>query len=193
MTVERGSSRRGSRTGRPLAAVLAGVCVLLGLILGAPAPASAHSEVVRSDPPPGGTVPVGRTDLTLWYGERINIASSSFVLRTPEGLRIPGEIAGVEGDEVVRLTVPPLERGTYVLEWHTLSLVDGHSTTGVLVFGAGMFPAAVDAGTGARPDLTLLTWFDLGGLLLALGALSIGGTVLARAETPATGSVPGSA
>lgn len=175
------TSQRGSTTGRLLAAGLAVLVLVVGLVVGVCSPASAHSEVVRSDPPPGGTVPVGRTDLTLWYGERINLASSSFVLRTPEGLRIPGEVGGVDGDEVVRLTVPPLAQGTYVLEWHTLSLVDGHSTTGVLVFGAGMFPAAVDTGSGARPDLTLLTWFDLGGLLLALGCLSVGGSVLAAA------------
>jgi len=181
------SRRWRSRTGRLLAAGLAALFLLVGLVLGTSAPASAHSEVVRSDPPPGGTVPVGRSELTLWFGERINIASSSFVLRTPEGLRIPGEIAGVEDDEVVRLTVDPLAQGTYVLEWHTLSLVDGHSTTGVLVFGAGMFPATVDAGTGARPDLALLNWFDLGGLLLAIGALSVGGTVLSRAGASGEG------
>lgn len=178
------SRHRGSRTGRLLAAGLAALFLLAGLVLGVASPASAHSEVVRSDPPPGGTVPVGRADITLWYGERINLSSSSFVLRTPEGLRVTGEIAGVEGDEVVRLTVPPLDRGTYVLEWHTLSMVDGHSTSGVLVFGVGMFPASVDASTGSRPDLTLLTWFDLGATLLALGALSVGGSVLARAGDP---------
>ena len=62
--------------------------------------------------------------------------------------------------------MPPLDRGTYVLEWHTLSMVDGHSTPGVLVFGVGMPPRPSTRARGPA-DLTLLTWFDLGATLLA--------------------------
>ncbi|MFN8193825.1 MAG: copper resistance protein CopC [Nocardioidaceae bacterium] len=163
---------------RLAAAVLAALVLVLGVV----GPAAAHTEVTRSDPPPGGSVPVGRTTLTLWFGERVNVAASAFDLHTPEGLTVPTTVRATGGDEVVELTTEPLAEGTYVLDWHALSLEDGHSSSGTVVFGAGVRPAAVATDDSGLPvGLALLRWLDLSALLLALGCLTVGGRVLAAA------------
>jgi copper transport protein len=152
------------------------VLAALALLVLASAPASAHTEVLRSDPPNGGMVPVGRTTLTLWFGEQLNPAASSFVLHTGEGLEVAAQVAVQDDGQVVELTTDPLELGTYVLDWHAMSLEDGHSSTGAVVFGAGMRPTTL-AAQGTRlppPELVLLRWLDLCAVLLALGCLTVG-------------------
>ena len=172
----------GGRTGR-LAAVLAAALVVGTAALGVAAPASAHSGTLRSDPPNGGMVPEGRTSLTLWFDEPIGAAASSFQVRTVAGLAVDSS-AEVRTDPArVIITTPPLERGQYRIDWHALSLADGHASSGTIVFGAGLRPDAVAAqGAGAPPaDLLMMRWLDLSVLLLALGSLAVGGRVLGAA------------
>lgn len=167
------------RLGRLVASLAVGVA---GLLLAA-APASAHSETVRADPPNGGMVPEGRTSLTLWFDEPIGTVGSSFQLRTLDGLEVESSVDFENGADTIVVRTAPLARGQYVLDWHALSLVDGHASSGTIVFGAGLRPDVIaSAGAGAPPvDLLVLRWFDLGALLLALGALSVNGRVLGAA------------
>lgn len=157
-----------------MVALVAAVLVALAPL----APAAAHSELDRSDPPAGGMVPVGRTELTVWFGEPVSAPASSFRLRLADGVEVAADVAFTDA-RVVRLTTPPLARGTYVLDWHTVSLEDGHPSTGTLVFGAGLRPDAVTAqGTGLPSGQALaLRWLDLTGLLLAVGALALAGAL----------------
>ncbi len=72
----------GSRSTRLFAWLALGVALLATLLLLLPAPAQAHSGLVRSDPADGGSVAMGRTQLTLWYDEPIALAASRFRLAT---------------------------------------------------------------------------------------------------------------
>ncbi len=179
MTRERG---KGVLRG---AAVLL-VALLLALI--APTAAQAHSELQRSDPLDGGVVPEGRTSLTLWFGEPVTAASSSFVLRSEDGSLVPTQVTAEGGaTTVLELTTEPLARQTYTLDWRVFSVDDGHTTSGTLAFGAGIRPQTpASRGTHSPPVVLLLVrWVDLTALLAALGALTVGGRVLGTAGASA--------
>lgn len=165
---------------RRFGAVLAVASALVVLVV---APVSAHSESVRSDPPNGGMVSEGRTSLTLWFDEPVSVATSTFRLRTLAGLEVSSSVSFDDDGEEVVITTAPLERGQYALDWHALSLTDGHASSGTVVFGAGLRPDVVAAVGGGVPSVAVvvLRWLDLGVLLLALGTLSVGGRVLGAA------------
>jgi len=172
-----------ARTGRVL-------LLLVVLLLGSAGAAAAHSEVERSDPANGGMVQVGRTELTLWFGEPITESGSSFSVRGADPGVAPLEttVALEDGDTVVRLTTPPLQRGTYTIAWAVVA-DDGHPTRGTVVFGAGFRPDGVPGATTSGPDplQVLVRLVDLSGTLLALGALSLTGGV---ARALARGGIP---
>jgi copper transport protein len=168
-----------------LVAVLAALAALCAV--GA-SPASAHSELVRSDPPNGGLVQQGRTELTLWYDYPIGANFSNVEVRTLGGESVSSsfEVAG-DGSAMV-IHTEPLEQGSYVIDWHVLSLVDGHASTGQVIFGSGLRPDVV-ATSGESPPAELLVarWLDLGALLVALGAVTVGGRVLRAGGNGAAG------
>ncbi len=157
------------------------VLVLLGLIGGA-APALAHSYVPRSDPPNGGMVAVGRTELTLWLSEAVSADGSTIELRatSPTPVDVPVTLALDPSRRVARLTTAPLERGSYRLDYTLFSTDDGHTTRGAIVFGVGFRPDGVPTGSADLPPIPTVTsrWLDLGGILLGIGLLAISGRVL---------------
>ena len=167
---------RGKGVLRGAAALL--VALLLTLLV--PSAAQAHSELQRSDPLDGAVVPVGRTTLTMWFGEPVATASSSFVLRTQDGSIVPATASGERTTTVVEIKTDPLKRDTYQLDWRVFSLDDGHTTTGTLVFGAGLRPLPpTSRGAQIPPSaLVLVRWVDLTALLAAIGALTVGDRVL---------------
>ena len=158
------------------------VALLLAILL--PSAAQAHNELERSDPLDGAVVPVGRSTLTLWFGEEVTAASGSFVLHTQDGSIVPTTtISGAQATSVIEIKSDPLPRDTYQLDWRVFSLDDGHTTSGTLVFGAGLRPApSTSRGSQSPPPaLFLVRWVDLTALLAAIGALTVGDRVLRTA------------
>lgn len=181
--------------GRPApGAVLASLVALLAVLVVAvtAAPAAAHGVLVRSDPADRGMVAEGRTELTLWFQEPVDLRGSSFLLRTEDGE--PVDVAAslsADGDGIVELATPALSRGLYVLDWRTLSLTDGHMNDGSLVFGAGVRPDLAPAADSTWPDGAALVsrWLVLAGLLVAVGAVTVTGRVLGASRLQAPGAV----
>ena len=188
--MDRGRPRPWRRRTAVLAVALA------ALLLGA-GPASAHSELERSDPPHGGMVAEGRTALTLWFGDAINADASSFDLRTAAGVRRAGACPGrpsVAGG-VVRLATGPLATDTYELDWRVLSLADGHPSGGSVLFGVGTRPTVVPtrrqrpAGpAGARPAVARPVRGPAGDR--RAGRLGPGARVAGRRRTPPPATCP---
>src|SRR5215472_12538630 len=124
------------------------------LVLGAMAamlllaqPASAHADLVRSDPPDGSALAHAPGVARLWFSEEISPKFSSARVVDRTGATITGSRAQAGAGDPRQLTVelPSLGRGTYGLVWRVLAEDDGHATSGVVVFTVG--GAAAAAGT----------------------------------------------
>ncbi len=156
------------------------VALVVASLLGA-SPASAHSTLERSEPPNGGKIGVGRSTLTLWFSEPISVAASTFGLHTLDGAPIAATVAGsgAARTRLVEVETEPLAKETYLLDWTALS-VDGHRSTGSVVFGVGVRPAVAPSGGDGLPPAPelLLRWLDLSAIMLAIGALAVSGRVL---------------
>lgn len=178
---QRSTGRRPGPAPRVLARAARVVVLLVALLIGSASAASAHNNLERSDPPDGGLAAVGRTELTLWFGEPVDARTGSFTVRRtdPSPGTVPTTVALEEDGFAVRLTTAPLQRGTYSVEWAVVG-DDGHPTRGTVAFGAGVRPDGVAAQADAPPSPwnVGLRLADLGGMLLAIGALAVSGRVL---------------
>src|SRR6516165_241614 len=167
-------------------------------------PASAHADLVRSDPPSGSMLAHAPSVARLWFSEEISPEFSSAHLVDRTGAAISGSRAQAGGGDPRQLAVelPSLRKGTYGLVWRVLAEDDGHATSGVVVFtvggaaaaaatvpvatGAGLAgTAAVVAGTAATPVGVLLRWLGLCALAGLVGCLAVAGPVLGRARAAA--------
>lgn len=172
------AERRGTSLGSVLRWLLVAGVLALSL-LSAP-PASAHSELQRSDPLDGGMVPVGRDYIDLWFGQLMAPSSSTFVVRAEDGSVVPTTVSGSQATTYVRVSVPPLTRQIYTLKWQVFSLEDGHTTSGTITFGAGVRPPTESSQGSQLPSAAyfLVKWSDLTALMLAIGALAVGDRAL---------------
>lgn len=156
-------------------------------------PASAHADLVRSDPPDGSVLAYAPSVARLWFSEEISPKFSSARLVDGTGATITGSRAQAVGGDLRQLIVelPSLGTGTYGLVWRVLAEDDGHTTGGVVVFtvgaaaAAGTIPVAAGVGltgTAATPVGVLLRWLGLCALAGLVGCLAVAGPVLGRAR-----------
>ena len=157
-------------------------------------PASAHADLVRSDPPDGSVLAHAPSVARLWFSEEISPEFSSARVVDRAGATIAGFRAQAGAGDPRQLTVelPSLGRGSYGLVWRVLAEDDGHATSGVVVFtlggaaaGAGAIPVAASAGAAgaaATPVGVLLRWLGLCVLAGLVGCLAVAGPVLGRAR-----------
>src|SRR5262252_371188 len=173
------------------------------LILGAGAamlllaqPASAHADLVRSDPSDGSVLAHAPSVARLWFSEEISPEFSSARVVDRTGATVTGSRAQAGGDpRQLTVELPSLGKGTYGLVWRVLAEDDGHATGGVVVFtvggaaaAAGAIPVAASAGvagTAATPVGVLIRWLGLCALAGLVGCLAVAGPVLGRARAAA--------
>ena len=169
------SQARPARWRRALGPVGA-LLVALAIVLGPAGPASAHAELVASDPAEGAVLEAAPEQVTLTFSEPVRLKSQEVAVYDAAGDPVAAE-ASASGTEVrIDLTrAARLPDGTYVVSWNVLS-DDGHPVAGALTFAVGAPSAKVTAPPGPRTSprevvvvRAALTVLSLVGLLLAAG------------------------
>src|SRR5215470_15164688 len=86
-------------------------------------PASAHADLVRSDPPNGSVLARAPSAARLWFSEEISPKFSSARVVDRAGAIIAGSRARAGAGDPRELTVelPSLGKGTYGLVWRVLA------------------------------------------------------------------------
>jgi copper transport protein len=172
----------------PVAAAL----VALAVVLVASAPASAHAELVDSDPAEGAVLATAPATVTLTFNEPVRLTSQEIAVYDAHG----DPVASTAGATGVVVTVDlagaaDLPDGSYVVSWNVLS-GDGHPIAGALTFSVGAPSATVtappEADTSSRAVTVLrdvVTALTLVGLLVAAGLALFLALVLPRSWTGA--------
>lgn len=111
---------------------------VIGVLLGAQ-PASAHADLVSSDPAPSAILEISPQEITLDFTEQVTPVERSIEIFDEQGQS--QEIGDIEVDEtdptvVVGREVPELSPGQYVVAWRVLS-ADGHVAQGAFSFQIG--------------------------------------------------------
>jgi copper transport protein len=146
----------------------------LGVLLGTPAPASAHAATVGSTPAPGSVVGSSPTEATVTFSESITPVSGRIQVIAPDGERISG-LATARGAVLhipLRTAKHPL--GTYLISYRVIS-ADSHPVGGAITFSVGApsaRPKAAEAtGThwSVRAAVPTLRFLGYAGLTAIVG------------------------
>ncbi|KZB84164.1 copper resistance CopC/CopD family protein [Amycolatopsis regifaucium] len=166
---------------RRLFALLALVAAWFGVAVLAAAPASAHVELLSSNPADGARLTSAPAQVSLTLSENIGIQPNSIKVVDTNGTNVvtgpvfqPGDIA----EQVAVKLEPDLPEGSYLVEYAFVS-TDSHPVRGTIAFVVGTGPlitsaGAVSASTGTDPVtdalFTTFRWGSFGGVAL-LGGL----------------------
>ncbi|AKN68999.1 transport integral membrane protein [Streptomyces sp. PBH53] len=118
--------------------------LLLGLLLGTAAPASAHAVLRASDPADGTVLRTAPRQVTLTFTESVGLLTDSFRIYDPGNRRVRTGPAGhAPGrSDTARVSLPArLATGTYTVAWRVVS-ADSHPVSGALTFSVGKRTAA---------------------------------------------------
>ncbi len=175
-----GAAGRGTRRLRGL--VLLGTVLVL-LLLGSAAPASAHAALRDSDPGDGSVVGSAPRHLTLTFTEPVGLLDDSFRVYSPDNRRVRlGEPRHADGaSDTARAALPgDLADGTYTVAWRVVS-ADSHPVSGAFTFSVGSpspHPPAAPADHAEHPVTKSL--YDTGRYLAYIAAaLLIGAAAFA--------------
>ncbi|GAB3058757.1 hypothetical protein GCM10027053_20910 [Intrasporangium mesophilum] len=147
--------------------------------------ASAHSVLLRSDPPSGAVLASSPPVVTLEFDEEITTRLSTARLVDASGREVSGvAVQEASNADDLRVSVPPTGRGTFSLLWRVMSADDGHVTDGVVVFTVGTPSGTVatqaSTGGGSIAESVVPRWLLLAGLAMALGAAVMGPVLRGR-------------
>ncbi|WP_455681333.1 copper resistance CopC/CopD family protein [Streptomyces nodosus] len=111
--------------------------VVVGVLFGGAAPASAHAALLGSDPAQGSVVDTAPTRVTLTFSEQVAFSGNSLRVLDPKGQRVdtgkPFNTAGTVYGVKVRTG---LARGTYTVTYQVVS-ADSHPVAGAFTFSIG--------------------------------------------------------
>lgn len=147
--------------------------------------ASAHLDIVTTDPADGSVLTTSPERITLTFSGDLDPQLVAVELRTAAGEQVSlGAVSFDGGHDRLVVVVPPLVDDVYRLSYDVHDPIDLHRTSGSVVFGVGTSPLSVGGEDphGAQVVESACEWAARGGLALVLGGLLI--TVLARRRAP---------
>jgi copper transport protein len=167
--------------------------VTFGLPLLAAGSAQAHAVLKASDPPANATVEAPPRQIVLRFSEAIDPAFSGAVVLDREGRRRSSPAAVSPDPALIAVPLDRLNEGIYIVRWRVLSSVDGHTTSGALVFGVGQaVPGGVAEPEISAPSLLQVAarWGVLVAAMLLAGTTGFPLLVLSKATLPSVGRDP---
>jgi copper transport protein len=150
------------KRGRRAAAVLAGVVMaIVGVQILLAGPASAHAELIETQPANGQRLAKPPTEITLRFGESVGIVAGGLrLINAGTGEQVSTPDARSAGD-TIRWPMPAdLPDGVYLVSWRVIS-ADSHPVEGAFRFGIGVAATPVEnqtTTTGAPWQLVLARW-----------------------------------
>src|SRR5204862_400741 len=177
-------SRRSRRMFRraPIRRLRAAPLIALAALAVAAPAAHGHAAFLGATPAPGGRVETAPTTITLRFTDTLNRRlSEAHLVDVGSDRRVPAAQHAAGSDGLVLAPVTALSRGTYRVEWHTVSTTDGHELQGS--FGFGLRVAAAGGGRAVEQSpLADLGWVRaLVRALLYATLLSFAGALLLAA------------
>jgi copper transport protein len=165
---------------RPAAALVTVASLVLALLLGTGAPASAHATLLFTSPAADATVPDSPSSLVLVFDQPVGAGSSAVRLTPAAGL---GKPTRSQGGRTLTLPVRgKLAEGVHSVDWQ-VTAEDGDIMTGSYRFAIGPRSVALASGqsTTAKDPLptTILRW-----LLFTALAWLLGEATLSRLAAP---------
>jgi copper transport protein len=146
-------------------------------------PASAHANLLSSDPQNGATLDAAPVQITITFSEKPDPGLSQLILYDAGGsdTRAIGEPTA-QGDRKLAFPVTgDVSDGVYTAAWTTISVEDGHPTSGVFTFGVGVSaPATPSAGvppsrtSGPTPLSVISKSLLYAGLMLLVAIAVVG-------------------
>jgi copper transport protein len=147
--------------------------VVLGSVVAGAAPASAHAELVETDPAQSAVLERLPDVVRLTFSEHVRQVADGIHVFDPDGAELAA--TATTSDEDLLVTIEDeVARGTVVVAWRVVS-ADGHPLAGSLSFSVGAPSTATSGIESAGPPgsvsvaLSLSRWPAYGGLLLAVG------------------------
>jgi copper transport protein len=112
------------------------VAIVVGALLIAAAPASAHATLTAADPPDGARLDESPATITLTFSEGVSASLGGVRVLDTNGDRVDDGAAQADGHVVTVPLQDGLPDGTYVIAYRIIS-EDGHPVRGGSVFGVG--------------------------------------------------------
>ena len=126
--------------------LLVAAALVVGAVLLAAAPVSAHAVLTSTEPLGGSTLATSPDRVVLRFTEAVQIPLGSIrVFASPSGKRIETGPAGrAEGQSnAVAVTLPELDRGNFIVTWRVTS-ADSHPIHGAFTFTVGSAPRSAE-------------------------------------------------
>ncbi len=162
--------------------------LVVALVMLFAAPASAHAELLSTDPSNGGVYDSAPKAITLRFSEGVEVALGGIRVYTGDRERVvTGKPEHPNGQQsVVTASLPKLDNGTYVVTWRVTS-ADSHPIDGAYTFQVGAkatlsdknakgVAASLLATTGGSRTVGVVYGIDRAVLFAGI-ALLIGGAV----------------
>lgn len=167
---------------RRLGALAACLGVLLALLLGVAAPASAHAALIRTDPADGSVVQTAPQRVVLTFSEGVLLSADSLRVLDPQGKDVaagkPQHNSGKDSGSTATVSLRPgIGDGTYTVAWKAVSQ-DSHPVAGAFTFSVGAasktnvdLSGAAAVGGGAAATLYgIARYFAYAGFALLVGS-----------------------
>ena len=157
------------------------ICGALGLLW--PDPVAAHANLARSEPVARSATPVAPTAIRLFFTEPPELRYTEIkVYDANLGRYERGAARAVPGDALgATIGVGTLaDGGIYTVAWKTVSMADGHESSGSFAFAVGNVPPPATLGLGDETRFTLPTpaeivtkWLTILAATALVGALGL--------------------